>query len=90
MNIQKSILSKKETFWESIDFYQPDFIIGCETWLNSTVFDTEILPENYKVYRKGQADGNGGVLIGVKDTFPSSLISISIDTELCAAKIKKT
>ena len=29
--------------------------MGCETWLNHTVFDGEVLPENYKVYCKDRA-----------------------------------
>ena len=44
LNIQ-SVVSKKEALWESIDFYQPDLITICETWLSQSVFDSEVLPE---------------------------------------------
>ena len=72
LNIQ-SVLSKKEAFWETIDCYQPDFIVGCKTWLNHSIFDSEVLPDNYKVYRKDHADGYGGVLIGRKKNFHLNL-----------------
>ena len=89
LNIQSVLSKKEEAFWETIDFYQPDFIVGCETWLNHTVFDEEVFPENYKVYHKDRADGYGGVLVGIKKKFSSEFINISTDTELCAVKIKK-
>jgi len=68
LNIQ-SVLSKKETLWETIDFYQPDFIAGCETWLNHTIYDSELLPDSYKVYHKDHTNGYGGVLVGINKKF---------------------
>ena len=56
INLQ-SILSKKESFWETLDDHTPDIVIGCETWLNSSILDNEIMPKSYKLYRKDREDG---------------------------------
>ena len=32
LNIQ-SVASNKQTVLEQIDYYNPDIILGCETWL---------------------------------------------------------
>ena len=87
INIQ-SILSKKEVLWESLDYYDPDIIFGCETWLNKSVLDNEILPPSYKLYRNDRSDGYGGVLIGVKVTLASHLISIHPHLEVCTVSVQ--
>jgi len=38
---------KKESFLEMLDNYSADIVIGCETWLNSSTLDNEIMPTNY-------------------------------------------
>ena len=83
INIQ-SIVSKKEAFWELLDTHAPDIIIGCETWLTPNIFDNEIIPPTYKLYRTDRIDGYGGVLVGVRaniisqQIYPSDLCEISI------------
>ena len=37
----------------------------CETWLSDFVYDHEILPSNYSIYRKDRLSRGGGVLIAV-------------------------
>ena len=59
----QSIMSKKEALWEAVDYYKPDFIIGCETWLKPTITDNEVLPTGYKIHRKDCIDGYGGYLL---------------------------
>ena len=48
-----------------VDNDSPDIVIDSETWLNSLILDNEIMPKNYKPYRRDHDDGYGGVLIGV-------------------------
>ena len=55
----QSIVAKKASFWELISSFDPDIIIGSETWLSASVLNSEFLPENYKAYRKDRADGYG-------------------------------
>jgi len=77
------VISKKASFWETIDFYDPPIICGCETWLNSNILNNEILPPSYKVYRNDRADGYGGVLIGVKTNILSDQIDPISHLEVC-------
>ena len=65
INLQ-SIISKKEIFWKLLENHSPDIIASCETWLTSSILDNEIIPDNYKLYRKDRKDGYDGVLIGIK------------------------
>ena len=86
INLQ-SVGNKKESFWEMLDNYSPDIVIGCETWLNSSILDNEIMPTNYKLYRRDRDDGYGGVLIGVSTTLTSEPVDIDTLCEVCAVSI---
>jgi len=88
INIQ-SVASKKESFWELIDQHHPDIIYGCETWLNQTVYDNEVLP-SYKVYCNDRADGYGGVLLGIRSNLPSYLIDVQSQTETCSVSLQQS
>ena len=49
-----------------------DILCIAETWLNDTIYDSEILPCNYKIHRKDRNSRGGGInLIGRKwATYP--------------------
>ena len=55
INLQ-SITSKKEVIWEVLEIYSPDIITGCKTWLTSSILDNEVIPRNYKLYRKDRSN----------------------------------
>lgn len=55
MVICTDIVSKEEALWEAVDYYKPDFIIGCETWLKPTITDNEVLLTGYKIHHKDHA-----------------------------------
>jgi exonuclease III len=46
--------------------YQPDIVIGNESWLNPNIASSEIFPENYNVFRKDRIDSYGGVFQAAK------------------------
>ena len=83
-------MSKKEVFWDTINCYKPDFLIGCETWSNSTIMDNEVLLIGYKIHRKDHIDGYGGVLIAIKNNFTYEPLAITADCEICAVSVKFT
>lgn len=87
INIQ-SIRSKKESFWQLIDQHNPDIIFGCETWLTKSVYDNEVLPSFYKLYRNDRSDGYGGVLLGIKLELPSYLIDVQSHIETCSVSVQ--
>ena len=85
LNIQ-SVVSKK-TFLEQTEYYNPDIILGCETWLNDSVLNNEILPPSYRLYRNDQTDGYGGVIIGVKSNLDSQLLDTQLNLESCIVSV---
>ena len=79
----QSIVNKKEAFWELLERHSPDIVVACETWLDQSVTDNEIIPSGYKLYRRDRDDGYGGILISVKDKIDSQIIECNISCELC-------
>ena len=69
--------------------YSTPFNIYCvtETWLSDSIFDHEILPCGYSLYRKDRATCGGGVLIAVSDLVPITLIPSPPDLEIIAVNL---
>ena len=87
INIQ-SVLSKKESFFESINNHQDlDIILECETWLNQSILNSEILPTSYSVYRNDHDDGYGGVLIGTKSNLRVTITRHPSSLEICIVSV---
>ena len=55
-------------FWKLLDNYSPDIVVACETWLDQSIKDNEIILTNYKLYHHDCSDGYGGVFIAVNNT----------------------
>ena len=83
----QSIVSKKEVFWELLDNYSPDIVIACETWLNQSILNNEIIPSDYKLYRCDRSDNHGGIFIAVKNPLNSQRIQCSASCEMCAVNL---
>ena len=58
-----------------------------ETWLSDFIFDHEILPCGYSLYRKDRSSRGGGVLIAVSDLISSSLIPSPPDLEVITVNV---
>ena len=65
--------TKKARFWNFIESVNCDIICGCETWLNPTIYDAEVLASNsnYNIHHKNRLVGHGGSLILMKDNIVS-------------------
>ena len=68
-----------------------DVLIITETWLNDSIFNNEILPDNYTIYHRDRDSRGGGVLLAIRDCIPSKLLFSSdnskvITVQLCAPK----
>ena len=64
--------------------------MACETWLNQSILNNEIIPSDYKLYRCDRDDGYGGIFISVKSQINSQLIQCSASCEICAVKLHLT
>ena len=69
--------------------YASHYNVFCltETWLSDFIFDFEILPSDFVIYRKDRPLRGGGVLVAVKSSFPSSLVPSPPDLEVVSVKI---
>jgi hypothetical protein len=60
----QSIKNKIAELNAIVDEYQPDIIVGTETWLNSNILNAEIVPQGYMIHRRDRkADSHGGVIL---------------------------
>ena len=59
-----------------------------ETWLSDSLFDLEILPTNYTIYRKDRCTRGGGVLIALEESIPSSIIPSPSNLEVISVRIE--
>jgi len=48
-----------------------DFLGVTETWLTDMIYDLEIFPSSYTIYRKDRNSPGGGVMIAVRDKIHS-------------------
>jgi len=56
--------------------------------LSASIFDLEILPTNYIIYRKDRSTRGGGVLIALEESIPSSIIPSPGDLEVISVRIQ--
>ena len=69
--------------------YSTRYSIYCitETWLSDLIFDCEILPTNYTLYRKDRKSRGGGVLIAVDSSVSCSVSPSPADLEIITVKV---
>ena len=56
----RSLVNKKAELINLLDSTKADIAICTETWLNSTISDSEICPDNYSLFRNDRTDRHGG------------------------------
>ena len=63
--------------------------MGTETWLDSSITNAEIFPQNYVVYRKDRNRQGGGVFVAIKDEYVSTeCTNMDSDREIVWASIQ--
>ena len=56
----QSLRGKVEAFQSSVDYFQPDCILGTESWLDKSVSTNEIFPPGYKIFRRDRITSTQG------------------------------
>ena len=62
-----SICNKILEFWNLIDTYNPDVVIGIEAWLIEEINNPEDFRDDYITFRRDRFSCGGGVFICVKN-----------------------
>lgn len=65
----------------------PQVFAVTETWLSSSVYNNEILPNGYILYRRDRDSRGGGILICVDSGLPSKLISTHPKAEILVVEV---
>ena len=87
----QSLNGKKEEVSNLVSSQNVDVIIGTETWLKPDILNSELLLDDFDVFRCDRLDRNGGgCLVGVKKYLTSELIfkSESSESVFCKINIK--
>jgi hypothetical protein len=63
----RSVLNKSLDFWNLVDTYNPDVIIGTESWLTEEINNAEIFRDDYTTFRRDNNTRGVGVFICVKE-----------------------
>ena len=76
-------LQSKLSFFQSL-IYSKSFGIFCltETWLADYIFDKEVIPCGFTVYRRDRGSRGGGVMIVVANSIASTLVPNVFDIEM--------
>ena len=80
--------NKALEFWNSFDTYNPDIIIGTESWLREEVGNTEIFRTDFTTFRRDRHARGGGVFICVKNNIACSELWVNDEFEITAVEIK--
>jgi hypothetical protein len=48
----RSIYNKTLEFWNLVDIYIPDVVIGTESWLKEGIGNAEVFREDFTTFRK--------------------------------------
>ena len=62
--------------------HSPDIAVACETWLNQSTLNSEIIFSDYRLYRCDRDDGYGGIFIAVKSEINSQFIQCNASCEV--------
>ena len=84
------IASKKAELESVIDYTDPDVLIITETKIDDTVHTSELLPSNFKAFRKDRTLRMGGVMIAVKEQFIANELPLhDVDGEIVRVRVEQ-
>ena len=84
----RSILNKILEFWNLVDTYNLDVIIGIESWLREEISNAEVFRDHYITFRRDRCTRGGGVFICIKNYVDCRELWVDEDFELIAVEVK--
>jgi len=84
----RSILNKILEFWNLVDTYNPDVVIGTESWLSDEINNAEVFRDDYITFRRDRSTRSGGVFICVKNYIDCRELWTDDDFEMIAVVVK--
>ena len=85
----RSLVNKLSGFQAHIYSSSLDVIAITESWLTQYIYDNEILPIGYNIFRHDRTSARGGgVLIAVKNKIPAKLVSSALSNHVESVSVK--
>ena len=84
----RSICNKILEFWNLIHTYNPDVVIGTESWLSEEINSAEFFRDDYITFRREGCSRGGGVFICFKNYVDCRELRTDEDFEMLAVGFK--
>jgi hypothetical protein len=75
-------------FWNLVDTYNPDVIVGTESWLREEISNAEVFRGDYTTFRRNRNTRGGEVFICVKNCIASMEQCVDEDFEMIAVEVR--
>ena len=86
----RSMYNKSLEFWNLVDMYNPDIIIGTESWLREDIGNAELFRADYTTFRRDRPARGMGGFICVKNNIACSELWVDDDFEILAIEVKSS
>ena len=67
----RSVYNKATKLWNLVDTYNPNVVIGTESWLKEDISSAEVFRADFATFRRDRSAHDGGVFICVKNIVAS-------------------
>jgi len=84
----RSVYNKAIELWNLVDTYNPDVVIGTESWLKEDISNAEVFRADFTTFRRDRSARGGGVFICVKNIIASTELWVDEDCEMIAVEVK--
>ena len=84
----RSIVNKLRCFQSFIYAHDYSFIALTETWLHDHIYNNELLPTGYTIYRKDRSSKGGGVMLAVKSALKSTQLPAPDNLEVVTISVQ--
>jgi len=84
----RSICNKNLEFWNLIDTYNSDVVIGTESWLSEEINNAEVFRDDYITFRRDRCSRGDGVFIFFKNFIYCRVIWTDEGFEMIAVEVK--
>jgi hypothetical protein len=86
----RRIYNKALEFWNIVDTYDPDIVIGTESWLREEMGNSEIFRADLTIFRRDRKARGGRVFIGVRKNITCSELWVDDQFEMISVEVRGT
>ena len=84
----RNVYNEALEFWNLVDTYNPDVVIGTESWLKEDIGNAEVFKADFTTFRRDRSACGGGIFICVKNFIVATELWVDDDVEMIAVEVK--